>query len=240
MAVTVNGVALAEEKIQAELTRHQDTSDPMRAAIQELILRELIRQKGAALGLTTATADEMIGAVWQSQVKMPTVDEAACKQFFADHPDYFIRAEAVDASHILFVPTKTMPWVRLRARAKKVLNKIIARPQDFAALAKQHSHCPSRDTGGKLGPVNQGMLVPELEKALFALPEHAICPRVIETRFGLHILRVEKKFAQSCPTFTEAQQRITDYLTAITQQQTLSQYLHTLVEEADIQGFDMR
>jgi len=59
---------------------------------------------------------------------------------------------------------------------------------DFAALAKQHSDCPSGADGGDLGSFGKGQMVPAFEQAAFAL-EVGGTSEVIETPFGYHLIQ---------------------------------------------------
>ena len=60
---------------------------------------------------------------------------------------------------------------------------------DFAALAKQHSSCPSGATGGDLGEFGPGMMVPEFDKVVFSAPIAEV-QGPVKTQFGYHLLEV--------------------------------------------------
>lgn len=65
---------------------------------------------------------------------------------------------------------------------------------DFAALAKEFSEDPgSAKDGGLIKDAALGTLVPEYEKAALALKEGEYTKTPIETQFGLHIIKLEKK-----------------------------------------------
>ena len=78
-----------------------------------------------------------------------------------------------------------------RAKAESLLVEINT-GGDFEKVAKRESMDPgSRELGGDLGWSRRGVMVPEFERWLFALPPGQISP-VIETSFGYHILRVDR------------------------------------------------
>jgi peptidyl-prolyl cis-trans isomerase C len=60
---------------------------------------------------------------------------------------------------------------------------------DFAALAKQHSECPSGRNGGDLGVFSQGQMVPEFDKVVFT-GEVGKVHGPVKTQFGYHLLEV--------------------------------------------------
>jgi peptidyl-prolyl cis-trans isomerase C len=60
---------------------------------------------------------------------------------------------------------------------------------DFAAVAKEHSSCPSKRDGGNLGTFGRGQMVPEFDAACF----DGVVGEVqgpIKTQFGYHVLEV--------------------------------------------------
>ena len=69
----------------------------------------------------------------------------------------------------------------------------VAAGEEFAALAKEHSSCPSGQSGGSLGQFNQGQMVPEFDAVIFS--DHPIgeVSDPIKTQFGYHLIVVEQR-----------------------------------------------
>lgn len=61
--------------------------------------------------------------------------------------------------------------------------------EDFAAIAREHSSCPSGKSGGDLGEFGRGQMVPEFDQAVFSEPVgKTVGP--IKTQFGYHLIEV--------------------------------------------------
>lgn len=92
------------------------------------------------------------------------------------------------ARHILIKTTELVS----DAEAKRKIDEIKARLNNgasFAELAKQHSNDMSASKGGDLGWLDQGVTVPEFEKAMNALPVNTVSAPV-KSPFGWHLIEV--------------------------------------------------
>ena len=88
-------------------------------------------------------------------------------------------AKQIRASHIL---------VEDERLANKLYERI-SKGADFASLAKKHSTCPSGKKGGDLGYFRKGQMVPEFEKAAFALDVNGLS-NPVTTKFGYHLIKL--------------------------------------------------
>ena len=66
-------------------------------------------------------------------------------------------------------------------------------PQEFGAVAEAHSDCPSAQQGGNLGQLTTGSTVPEFEKALDTMVPGDARPTIVETRFGVHLVSLDRR-----------------------------------------------
>ena len=80
---------------------------------------------------------------------------------------------------------------------------------DFEKLANEHTTDPSgKTTGGDLGYFGPGQMVPEFEKAAFALEIGAYTKEPVQTQFGWHVIKVEDKRAQQPPAFEQVKDQV--------------------------------
>lgn len=63
---------------------------------------------------------------------------------------------------------------------------------DFAALAAEHSSCPSGKSGGDLGSFGPGMMVKEFDQVVFNEAVGEVHGPV-KTQFGFHLLEVTSR-----------------------------------------------
>jgi len=118
----------------------------------------------------------------------------------------------VHARHILVqVPAGAPAEVVEKARQKALaLAKEARQPGvDFAELAKKKSEGPSRDDGGDLGFFRRGVMVPEFDQMAFALKEGEVGDPV-RTKFGWHVIKVEKRRAVGVKPFEEMKEQLRD------------------------------
>lgn len=78
-----------------------------------------------------------------------------------------------------------------RAQAEEVLKRLRA-GEDFAKLAQEFGTDGTKDKGGDLGWFGRGQMVPEFEKAAFALQAGELSD-IVQTPYGFHIIKVEER-----------------------------------------------
>ena len=65
---------------------------------------------------------------------------------------------------------------------------------DFAAMAEEHSQCPSSKKGGDLGEFGPGQMVKEFDQVVFSA-EIGKVQGPVKTEFGYHLLEVTHRTA---------------------------------------------
>ncbi|MGB3436130.1 peptidylprolyl isomerase [Achromobacter sp.] len=241
MPVIVNGVELNDADLERELPLHAEAGNPMREAITALVLRRVLLDEAGRLGLDAATDEEgAIGALLAREAPAPEADDAACRRYYQMHPQRFMAGELIEADHILFQVTPGVNLDMLRAHANVVLAELLEDPSRFAEVAREQSNCPSAALGGCLGQLGRGDTVPEFERAVFALPAGGLLPQLLETRHGLHIVRVTRRIEGRMQPYEHVAAQIATALSSMSRDTAWRQYAKRLVERADIQGIDLQ
>jgi len=181
--------------------------------------------------------DIVIGKVFETEVASKiTVSDAEMKKFYDENKDKFKLPESYHASHILIgVKPDATPEEKQKARekAESIRKKVLA-GEDFAALAKAESTCPSSKQGGDLGTFGKGDMVPPFEEATAKLKPGEISG-VVETQFGYHIIKLIDKKEGGTVSYDEAKKDIETYLKQLKTQQAIGELLTKLKGSAKIE-----
>ncbi len=105
----------------------------------------------------------------------------------------------------------------------KAIVKELQGGADFAELAKAKSTGPSGPRGGDLGFFGRGRMVPEFDKAAFALKAGEFSQAPVKTQFGWHVIKSEEVREKPKPAFDAVKGRVRESL--------LSERLQGVVKE---------
>lgn len=253
--VVVNGVTIPAQSIAAEAQLHPAPPGKpglaWRAAARALAVRELLLQEAGRLALDASpkeigpgrreTDDEaLIRAVIEVRVKPEPPDEASCRAFHAAHPERYRAPDLYEASHILLAAAPDSPE-RDAARevARMLLAELAESPEAFERLARTHSACSSAAAGGRLGQIVAGDTVAEFETALAALPVGTIGPDPVETRYGVHIVRLDARAEGALLPFERLHRDIREALEKRAWAEGARALVADLVAVAQITGVDL-
>jgi peptidyl-prolyl cis-trans isomerase C len=253
-AVSVNGVSIARDAIVREM-QHHAAPKPIAAwqeAARALVIRELLMQRARHLGVTPEpisdadgrreTDDEAVmRTLVEREVTVPEPDDTTCRRFYENNQSRFRSPDIYEASHILFaaLATDREASAQAQADATGVLAALKERPESFAAMAQAYSRCPSAAQGGNLGQITEGQTTPEFEQALVALEPGQLCEAPVATRYGFHIIRLDRKHEGRLLPYELIATRIADYLRESVRRRADAQYVARLVSAAKIEGIDL-
>ena len=239
MPIVINGTELLDADVERELPQHQEASNPTQSAVTALVLRRVLLDEAARLGCTAETDDASIDALLADQVKLTEPTDDACRGHYDQHHDKFVVGRVAEVDHILFQVTPNVDLDALRAKAEAALAELLANPEYFAERARELSNCPSGGVGGSLGQIKMGETVPEFERAVFSQEANSIVPRLVETRFGLHIIRVGRRDDGWLLPYEQVAGPIASALAAMHRDTAWRQYLRMLAGRASIQGVEL-
>ena len=140
-----------------------------------------------------------------------SVPPAELQSYYEQNKSSFAEPEQRRASHILLTTGEggsAKDKEGARRLAQDLLARAKARPDDFAKLAQEYSKDPgSAAKGGDLGFFGRGMMVKPFEQAAFSLKPGEISD-VVETDFGLHVIRVTEVKGGAVAPFDQVKGKI--------------------------------
>lgn len=236
--VVVNGTTIPAAIIAAEMQLHP--ADSAEAAWQEaagaLVVRALLHEAA-----NTGDDDEeaAIEALLSREIHLPDADDAACRRWHAAHPERFGQPEWWEASHILIAadPEDDAARKAAEARAGDLLAQVLAVPGSLPELAARHSDCPSREQGGSLGRIVRGTSVPEFETFLAGLTTGQVCPVVVKSRYGMHVVHLHRHAPQHDNAYATVAGEVMRDLRRVAWQNAVRQFIAAQVARATIEGF---
>ncbi|MDI6809567.1 MAG: peptidylprolyl isomerase [Candidatus Eisenbacteria bacterium] len=167
----------SEQIFKEELAREGLTEGELREKYEPEVRKQLLLIK-------------MVGREVRSKVK---VSDSEIQDYYnkkkAGLPK---KPEEVRLSHIFIrIKPDSVALKNGTARAQQILARI-NKGESFETVAQDASDDPSAKYGGDLGFFSRGELDPAFEQAAFSLAEGQMSG-VVQTRFGFHIIKVEKK-----------------------------------------------
>lgn len=253
-ALRVNGTEIPEAAIRLEAQNHPAGSPDaaIEAARHALAVRELLVQRARAAGLDAAPEplddgrletdeDALIRQLLEREIALPAADEASCRRYYDNNRRRFRSPDLFEASHILVSahPDDKPAYAAAAAKAEGLIAELAQRPGRFADLARQHSDCPSAQQGGNLGQLAKGQTVPEFETFLFNLAEGQLCPVPVRTRYGVHVLWLQRKIEGRDLPFEMVRERIAEYLADAVYRRAVAQYIAIVAGTASIEGVQL-
>ncbi len=153
-----------------------------------------------------------------------TFEKAAVQAYYNENKAQFNEPAMVKASHILVNDEEKLEAVQTALDSN----------QSFEEVAKAHSTCPSKEKGGDLGFFGKGQMVPEFEKAAFAMEVGAVSEPV-KTQFGYHIIKLTDKKEARQMDLNEVAPRIEQHLLHQAQNQAYTKKIADLKEEFKVE-----
>jgi peptidyl-prolyl cis-trans isomerase C len=252
--VSVNGVVIPRDTIAQEIQNHP-ASKPLlawRSATRALVVRELLLQEAGRIAIVAEPREDedgrretdeeaLLRQLVELEIVTPEPNEDVCRRYYANNIARFRAPDIYEASHILIAacPEEPEAFADARRLAETLLVKLTARPDLFSELAQIHSCCPSGKQGGNLGQISSGQTTSEFERALFVLAPGETTSAPVPSRYGFHIIRLDRKIEGGVLPYELVAKRIASYLNERVRRLATAQYIARLVSRAQIRGIDI-
>lgn len=245
----INGVALHAEAeiLSLEALRQRACSELLRqAAIRGGLLAPTDVAPGD--GVLSEAASQAIDAWLERELQLPEPSEEACRRHHAAHPARYRTGQRVRVRHVLFAVTPGVDVAALRNRAEACLLDVRchdgkvpagASSTGFERAARELSNCPSGAEGGELGWLTPADCAPEFAREIFGHVEVGVLPRLVHSRFGLHVVEVLEREGGEPQSFASVRGAVAMALRQQTYVTALRQCLQLLAGQATVQGVDL-
>jgi len=249
--IRVNNIEFDETAVVKEMQYHtaKTHTEAKNKASEALIISELLKQRASVLKLDgvdvqASISDEkgneaFLEALLALEVDFPKASDEDSRNYFNANPKKFMTTPLIEAKHILLEAAPEDANTRSEAieLAEQLIKRLEDDPKLFSELATLHSKCPSAKTGGQLGQLGKGQTVPEFERQLFNCAL-GLASAPLESRYGVHVVYLDRRVEGKVLPFEMVKERIADYLNEKVRRKAIAQYIHTLISDAEIEGFD--
>lgn len=224
-------------------------------ALRRRACTELLRQAAMQAGLLDASdvapadgivsedASQAIETLLERELNLPQPTADACRRHHAAHPARYRTGERLRVRHILFGVMPGADVVALRERAEACLLDVRCHGRDdddiFGKSARVLSNCPSGEQGGDLGWLIPEDCAPELARELFGHAEVGVLPRLVHSRFGLHVVEVLQRDPGVAQPFEAVRDAVAMELRQRAYVTALRQYLRVLAGGAVVEGVEL-
>lgn len=208
-----------EQRLAKRVTPHAagDTAPAAnRENLQKEILQEILLEKHGVLDLKVSEQEMLL--------------------FYEKNIKSFKESRSVQAKHILIrLPKGATDTQVMEAnqKAKRVLADL-KQGKDFGAAARELSDCSSKENGGDLGTIKENFMPKEFDAVAFKLKPGEMSD-IVKTRYGMHIIKVEKVIPEKVAGFQEVKEYIAGYLKKDLQRKKVGELVQQLRKTAKIE-----
>jgi peptidyl-prolyl cis-trans isomerase C len=249
--VLVNGVEITPEAIAREIQHHPapDAETAWIDAARALAVRELLLQEARRRGIEAEPEsddagreetddDALVRALLEEEVQPVRAGEAECRRYYDANVDRFRTVDLFEASHILIEPegADEAAWSAAEARARAIAGEVGDDPAAFAAAARAWSGCTSKQQDGMLGQIRRGELVSSVQAGLERLSDGETGREPVRSRFGWHVLRLQRKIVGRTLRFEMVRDKIADMLEARSWTVEAGRYIARLAQRSRVEG----
>jgi peptidyl-prolyl cis-trans isomerase C len=206
--LTSDTIAQEFERLPAPSRTYLAAPERKRQFVENLVMNDLLFDEGRKAGYDTDPEIDrqvndlrkrlVVQRVMRQYQTPPTITDEQVRAYYDENPVLYSTTQ-IHASHIL---------VKDEATAREILAEVRAHPDKFADVAREKStDTISAKKGGDLGTFGAGRMVPEFEKAAFALKPGEISD-VVKTQYGYHVIMVTERKEGEPKPFDQVKEQI--------------------------------
>jgi len=243
--------SIIEEKLQlqeAKRARLDVDETAVQAALDEILsknnitmekMEEMLLQENRSMEQYKSHIRDQImtSKVMQFHMgKFGEVPDKQIKKYYFQHQKDFWKPTKPFVRHILFIVEEDSPDEFKESKREQAI-QVLAQARsgaDFSELAKEYSEDVSASSGGEVGWLTKGHLVPEFERAAFGLKPGELSD-VVESRYGFHIIKVEKVRLGKAEPLDDVKKKIKQILALEVRQKKYKDWINELKKNSMIQ-----
>ncbi|MHB8073411.1 peptidylprolyl isomerase [Desulfosporosinus fructosivorans] len=207
LARMIEGKLIAQEikaqKLDPEGAKIKEQEDIIKKNIgDDAKFQDTLKQQG----MTEAELKNFLTVYEKVTGDIKEINDTDAKAFFDKNLANYTQPESVTARHIL---------VKTEDEAKAIITQLSAVKDPaailpmFEQLAKEKSTEPgAKESGGDLGTITKGKMVPEFETAVFAQKVGTFSTAPVKTEFGYHVIFAETHTPEVAPDFEKLKDRV--------------------------------
>jgi len=239
---TYKGLTLKSDRVSQEFERlpapsrsYLNSPERKRQFIDNMVMNDLLYDEGRKAGydkdpeidrqVSDLRKRLVVQRVMRQYQTPPTISDEQARAHYDQNSNLYSTTQ-IHASHILVKDEDT---------ARSILTEVKANPEKFADVAREKStDSVSARKGGDLGTFGAGRMVPEFERAAFALKPGEISD-VVKTQYGYHIVLVTERKEGELKPFDQVKEQIKASLRNKGLQDQVQGHFDQLKKDADVQ-----
>lgn len=224
------GITIKEKEIDFEVNKLKEKLG-IQKHFEELLAEQNVTEEEFRESLKKQLLlKKLINIELRSKIEIPSEDDSV--QFYKNNIKNFMEPGKFAISEITIKANDKKDRLEIRKTIDRI-HKCLLEGEDFAGMAKKYSCSPSASSGGRLGFVNKGELLPEFANAISALKVGQIS-RVIKTESGFHIIKLESIKKPQQLKFNEVRHEIENHIYHSRMEEALDKLVEELREKAYI------
>jgi peptidyl-prolyl cis-trans isomerase C len=174
--------------------------------------------------------DKELAGAWVDQVmaKAPDADyEALAYEYYLANPDQYRTLDRVDVTHLL-ISSENKSEEKALAQIEALRAELDADPARFDDMVMEYSEDPSKSSNkGRFPYMTRGEMVAPFEAAAFALDEPGQITQPVQTDYGYHLIRLNRKV----PSGLRPYETVKEEAVAQAKERHLAQYRSTYMRK---------